>query len=115
MNVFKAKSINPGIYIGRARFLVSKAPIIHQSHVTEDNAASEFEHLTSSIDVALAQVRQILTTLPEDGQEKEIFETQEMILADPDILLKLENQVLQELNSAPSAVKIVFDEVITHF
>lgn len=115
MNVFKAKSINPGIYIGRARFLVSKAPVIHQSHVTEDNAASEFEHLTSSIDVALAQVRQILTTLPEDGQEKEIFETQEMILADPDILLKLENQVLQELNSAPSAVKIVFDEVITHF
>jgi phosphotransferase system enzyme I (PtsI) len=115
MNIFKAKSINPGIYIGKARFLVSKAPIIRHSHISADKAAAEFEYLTDSIDVALAQVRQILTTLPEEGQEKEIFETQEMILADPDILQKLETLVLKELNSAPSAVKIAFDEVIAHF
>ena len=115
MNIFKAKSINPGIYIGKARFLVSQAPIIQHSRVAADKAAAEFQCLTNSIDVALEQVRQILTTLPEDGQEKEIFETQEMILSDPEILQKLETLVLQEHNSAPTAVKSAFDEVVAQF
>ena len=113
--VLNATSINPGIFIGTARFLSSRAPVIHNTHITPETADSELKSLLRAINAASVQLAELLNELPEQGSEREIFEAHQIILHDPDMLAKLEALVVNEYFSAPQAVKTAFDEVAETF
>ncbi len=115
MKVFPAKSINPGIYIGKAKFFTANTHVIQPRKVPFAKVRAEYDHLLATVETALDQLRQILASLEDNRQEKEILEAQEMILTDPEILQSLERLVLEEYYSAATAIVLAFDEVVSHF
>ncbi len=115
MRTLTGNSINPGIFIGRARFLSSRSPVVLHSHINPENAEQEFRDLLKAIETAVLQLDELLDALPKTGSEREIFETHQIILRDPDLLAKLEGLVLIDYISAAQAVKTAFDEVASMF
>jgi len=115
MRSLNGSSINPGIFIGKARFLKSRTPVISHSHVTPTESEAEYQALLRVIDTAVVQLDELLSALPQAGTEREIFETHKEILRDPELLAKLENLVLIEYYSAAQAVKTAFDHIAASF
>ena len=102
---------SPGIVIGRVHLLLWEIPEVKHRIIPDDAIASEIERFRDARQRADERLRQIAERVGKTvgPEESAIFEVQRTILADPDLVAQVEQEIGRNLN-AEKAFELVMYE-----
>ncbi|HYK86034.1 MAG TPA: phosphoenolpyruvate--protein phosphotransferase [Ktedonobacteraceae bacterium] len=102
-------AISPGIAIGPVRLFhpASNLPDAEDTTISVDQVDAEWLRLQKALDAAIQELRELIEHVAHTvgRDEADIFEAQQLMLEDPDLLEEIEELLKQQHLSASSALK----------
>ena len=102
---------SPGIGTGPAYVVDRRRVHVPRTHIERDQVEEEIERLHEALRACRQQLETIKTRLPH-GEHRQILKAQQMMLRDPDLILRTETAIREELANAEWAVTAVTDQII---
>lgn len=115
MPVYKGIAVSGNYFIGRVRHHNIKQYFNFPKHIEKNQVKSELQRLQSGIDMLQDEIQAVLKDATISKLDKEILSTHLLILTDIEITQIIENQVVNDLVSAPQAVESTFRKIISNF
>ncbi|MDP3114217.1 MAG: phosphoenolpyruvate--protein phosphotransferase [Candidatus Cloacimonadaceae bacterium] len=115
MRVLECLSINPGVFIGRAKLIRCRKYHIEKTQIVEEERESELELLLSAIDLVESDIQNYLDQYQISETDKDIIRIHQLILRDPEVLALLEHELKEKSSSAPQAVLNAFNQIVQQF
>lgn len=109
----QALAISPGLAIGPASLLTKQTITVTASSITVEQVDAEQQRLQSALNAAIAELYALQTHVEETvgGNEAAIFEAQQMMLEDPDLLAEVQALISGQLFSAEYALQQVSEQM----
>lgn len=106
-------AISPGLAIGPASLLTKQTIIVTASSIAVEQVDAEQQRLQSALNSAFAELYALQTHVEETvgGNEAAIFEAQQMMLEDPDLLAEVQALISGRLFSADYALQQVSEQM----
>jgi phosphoenolpyruvate-protein phosphotransferase len=104
-------AISPGVAIGPVRLVKATDLKVEETKINPDQVGAEQERLQAALDQAVAELSQLRQQVAQTvgAEEAAIFEAQQLMLQDPDLLAETQNLLVQQHFSAPAALKAASD------
>lgn len=115
MRILECLSINPGLFIGRAKLLRGRKYKIEKTQINQDELESELEFLFSAIAMVESDIQNYLDQHQISEADKDIIRTHQYILRDPEVLDLLKDELTSKSSSAAQAVLNTFNQIVHRF
>ena len=103
---------SPGVGIGPAYVVDRRRVHVLHKHIERDQVDAEIERLHEALRACRQQLENVKTRLPH-GEHRQILKAQQMMLRDPDLILRTETLIREELANAEWALTATTDQIIT--
>jgi phosphoenolpyruvate-protein phosphotransferase len=105
----KVMAISPGVAIGPVRLYKAKSHAVETAKIRPEQAGAEQARLQQAIESATKELRELSEHVARTvgSSEADIFEAQQLILADPELLAETTRLIAQEHFSAGAALQQV--------
>lgn len=111
MNVVLGLSASTGIGIGKAFVLPEiKEKVIPKEKITSDQLAEGWDRFTQACNIVQTLIDKQLQSLPKDNLQRIIFETYQLMLADPVFIQEVKDFYEQELFNIEHILSIKVDQ-----
>jgi phosphoenolpyruvate-protein phosphotransferase (PTS system enzyme I) len=107
--------VSPGIAVGKIRKLRPKIYQIGALKISPEEREAELKKLEHTLETVLQKTDLFIMEYAHSQQDKDIFESQKMILQDPDIKHGIQTLINDELLTVEQAVTKYFNTLIQHF
>jgi len=108
-------SVSPGIAIGKIHIIKQKIYQIGTLKIHPDQRQHELQKLDITLEAVLKKTDKFIEDYAHSPQDKEIFESQRMILLDPEVKLAIQNLINDELLTVEQAVSKHFSYLVKYF
>jgi phosphoenolpyruvate-protein phosphotransferase len=106
-NPARVMPISPGVAVGPARIYHAASPTVLETKISPEQVEAEQHYLQVAIAAALQELQELQTHVAKTvgRNEADIFEAQQMILQDPDLLEEANETISTRLFSAGAALQ----------
>lgn len=115
MQILCGQKVAEGLAVGLAAYIEHKALRIPSRSITAEEVSEELKRLQASLDQCKEELSQMLVPGITNESEREILATHIEILDDPELKMKVQEAVSEELHSAAQAVHSVFQATVDFF
>jgi len=104
-------SASPGVGIGPAYVVDRRRVHVPRTKIEREAVEPEIQRFHEALRSCRQQLEQIKARLPH-GEHRQILKAQQMMLRDPDLILRTENLIREELANAEWALTATTDQII---
>ncbi len=99
-------AISPGIAIGPVRLYKAASPAVEMTKISPDQVEAEQQRLQQALDAAIHELRELSEHVAQTvgRSEADIFEAQQLMLQDPELLTETSGLITQQHFSADAAL-----------
>ncbi len=115
MKTLQGLGVSPGIAIGKAKIIKQRRLEIKKRDIVESDIINEISKFDTTIDSILKETDKFIEFYTISKEDKDIFESHQMILKDPELKVEVVNILKSELIGLEQAIHKHFNKVSDYF